>query len=486
MSRLGRIGSIVLLLACRDAGELIEPSHRDQPLPPQFSVVVFGVTDLGSPLGGDFGSAIAVNDLGEVVGTSAPAVGGALDLHAFHWINGAVRDLEPHLDRSQARDVNAAGHVVGILSALFGFDQAIFWGTGPRVPLALVAVGTLEELQGQSAEAINNHGEIVGVATVATEFGTVLRGLYWADKTAVAPFVLGTLAAGDTRALDINNKGQIVGSSRDLSGPRPVFWASKDAPPVVLLPLPGNPDGVGSARAINELGQIVGSIVVDNHDRAVVWPSKDAVPIDLGSEPGHNVSHALDINELGEIVGAAGGDAANRAVLWLPDPTQPLSYLLYPLGDAGGTRSAALGLNNVGQAVGESEADAVSDAVLWSIPILAPIQVTGSPIKLDGKGLVQVAILSNPWFNATNVDPASLTLGNDDGLDTPIARKKKTTPMSTIVDLDRDGDPDLVAEFEEKTLMSTGDLTAASTSLTLLGRLRNGKHIRGVAAVGVQ
>ncbi len=92
-------------------------------------------------------------------------------------------------------------------------------------------------------------------------------------------------------------------------------------------------------------------------------------------------------------------------------------------------------------------------------------------------------VLTTPYFNAANVDQASLTLGNDDGNETPIAGKKKLTPAATLTDVDRDGDRDLVAEFEESRLLANGDLTPASTRLFLLGRLRSGGHLRGSDAV---
>ncbi|MGH7628877.1 MAG: hypothetical protein ACREOF_05730 [Gemmatimonadales bacterium] len=78
--------------------------------------------------------------------------------------------------------------------------------------------------------------------------------------------------------------------------------------------------------------------------------------------------------------------------------------------------------------------------------------------------------------------PASLTLGGDDGLETPVARRK-TGPIAKLTDVNRDGFVDLVADFDERAMMNNGELAAGISPLVLLGRLKEGKHIRGTDVI---
>jgi hypothetical protein len=146
--------------------------------------------------------------------------------------------------------------------------------------------------------------------------------------------------------------------------------------------------------------------------------------------------------------------------------------------------SRGIALNNTGQAVldANDQPDVIRESFLVSIPMRAAIDVdpssTANAIKLSSKGTVTVAILGSRWFRATDVDPASLTLGNDDGLDTPVALKKGA-PVAKLTDVNRDGYVDLVADFDEGALMNNGDLALGAQTLVLLGRTKTGTHVRG-------
>ncbi|MGH7340177.1 MAG: hypothetical protein ACREKH_06775, partial [Candidatus Rokuibacteriota bacterium] len=108
-----------------------------------------------------------------------------------------------------------------------------------------------------------------------------------------------------------------------------------------------------------------------------------------------------------------------------------------------------------------------------------------NPVNLRSQGKLPVAVLTTPELDAASLDPASITLGNDDGDDTPVATKARRRGqgeprlMASLEDVDQDGDLDLVLHFKTQALVINGDLTAGTTELTL-----NGLTIEGTAVEG--
>ena len=108
-----------------------------------------------------------------------------------------------------------------------------------------------------------------------------------------------------------------------------------------------------------------------------------------------------------------------------------------------------------------------------------------NPLNLGSTGRVPVAILSSPGCNAVNIDPATVTLGDDDGNDTPVAMRKNGTLMASFEDVDFDGDMDLVLHFETQALVSNGDLNSSTTQIILNGLDALGIPYQGSDAVTI-
>jgi hypothetical protein len=107
-------------------------------------------------------------------------------------------------------------------------------------------------------------------------------------------------------------------------------------------------------------------------------------------------------------------------------------------------------------------------------------------INLGKGGLLPVAVLSSATLDARTLDPATIVLGNESGTDTPVARRTNGSYYATFQDVNRDGRLDLVLQFAVPALVANGDLTLASTSLTLRGVLSNGcSNVRGTESVRV-
>lgn len=116
---------------------------------------------------------------------------------------------------------------------------------------------------------------------------------------------------------------------------------------------------------------------------------------------------------------------------------------------------------------------------------ISPTQ-SPNPVSLSNRGLLPVAILSTATFDARQVDPSTVTLGNETGSDTQVARQNNGRWQSKIEDANGDGRPDMIVMVEVPALVRNGDLTASSTQLVLRGYANGCTNFRGVDAVRPQ
>jgi probable HAF family extracellular repeat protein len=166
------------------------------------------MTDLGS-LGGSYGSANAINDLGQIVGTSGASDGGS---HGFlltpedtdgngvpdRWFRDSNRDGTNDLmldlgPGTVPNDVNNAGQVVGK-----GTGDAFLWERG-----------VMTYLGGSSASAINDAGQITGYSYRSD----VQRSAFLWQAGVLRE--IGASVSNDNIGNDINQSGRVVGGYSD-------------------------------------------------------------------------------------------------------------------------------------------------------------------------------------------------------------------------------------------------------------------------------
>jgi len=233
--------------------------------------------DLGT-LGGPSSSARDINDRGQIVGSAdtkakveddlpiAPGSSHAIS-HAVVWERGKVRDLGvlPGRTESDAYAINERGQVIGTACSFCtakdpdAIARGFLWQAGRMTALAL--------LPGRSncvANAISDRGQVVGRSDYG---GAELHPVRWQAGKAIGLRLPG---AWDGEAEALNNHGQIVGYGESDSGSRAFLWYRG-----TTLPLAGLGGGEGGANAINNQGQIIGwSAAKNGYLHAVLWTLK--------------------------------------------------------------------------------------------------------------------------------------------------------------------------------------------------------------------
>ncbi|HRE03448.1 MAG TPA: Ig-like domain-containing protein, partial [Ilumatobacteraceae bacterium] len=288
-------------------------------------------------------SATAINTRGTVVGLT----GSGQSDPATRWDRGqaTLMQLPEGATSSLVSDVNDAGVAVGAV----WFDnvsRAASWAADGSVTM-LPSLANAPH-QSASVSSINNSGVMVGtsgdrpvrwdegvvtalanptpnaygVATAIADSGMIVgesatanghRAVIWRNDQ---PTVLGTLGGAWSRATGVNERGQVIGVSRDRSGRESAFVYDGETMTAIS-------DGLGAEtaepHAINEAGTVVGEFTrASGSTHAFIW-SPGTTARDLGTmagrDSGWELVRARDVNDYGQIVGFGELNGVGRAFL---------------------------------------------------------------------------------------------------------------------------------------------------------------------------
>lgn len=241
-------GDYSVASAINDSGQVVGTSNTRNGMQAFLWTSANGLTRLPSLSGTVASSAYAINNFGQIAGVSG--------VHAVVWSAGSMKDLGTlGGSRSEAHGINSQGQVVGFADARTGHHAFLWSNGGPMQDL-----GTLPGDSGSRANHINDQGVIVG----ASEGFASVRAFLWTSSGGMQQ--IGTIQGGAySEAYGINNAGQVVGQSGSSLGTRAFLWTSANSMVDLNDLAPDLPTGtiLTGAFAISDKGEIAAFGVIN-------------------------------------------------------------------------------------------------------------------------------------------------------------------------------------------------------------------------------
>jgi probable HAF family extracellular repeat protein len=249
-------------------------------------------------LGGTENFAYAINDDGDVVGSSR--ISADVATHSFLYRRGRLTDLYPlnseFILTVGPTGINNAGQIAsGLIHGDGVYYPALYDGSGAMTMLGSLGGVTSWGFSG-TATSVNNHGQAVGYSYVddVTRHAFLWSGGVMTD--------IG-LAGGYSGALRINDSGQAVGFASDTPYGFAHAFVYSEGVATIINPF-GGPQNEGYATGINQQGQVVGqALTAAGYSNAFLYSS--GASSSLGTLKGGHNSAAYAINRKGQIVGIA-------------------------------------------------------------------------------------------------------------------------------------------------------------------------------------
>jgi probable HAF family extracellular repeat protein len=441
---------------------------------------------LGDLPGGAFDS--VAHDVSEdgttVVGFGTSASG----REAFRWTAATgmvgLGDLPGDRFESVALGVSADGSVVVGYGAPNPFTEAFRWTAAD----GMVGIGFLPGQDISDAQGVSADGTvIVG--------GASARPFRWTAAGGMTE--LGDLPGGGTfgEAFAVSADGSVVvGFSTSDSGLEAFRWTQAGGM-VGLGSLPASAFTSGAEDVSADGAVVVGVSRSGTGFEAFRWTAETGM-VGLGDLPGGRFfSDARAISADGSvIVGVASTDTGSEAFIW--DSVHGIRSVRDVLISQGvdltgwqlleATGIAADGRTIVGWGTNPSGQRECWIAQLAPSPLAVTIDIKPDDadiaINLNSNGVLAVAVLTTPDFDATTIDTSDLSriqFGDANGT-------ARVSPLRfAFEDVNHDGFLDLIVFFDMRAIRETGALTADSTLGELTGFTTGGTPFLGTDALRI-
>jgi probable HAF family extracellular repeat protein len=360
----------------------------------------YKVVDLGT-LGGSHSWASAINDKGQVVGSSYLA--GDQNYHAFLYMDGKITDLGTlGGTSSRANGINESGQVVGWSDNSSGERRGFLYDSANEMKNLNDSIPADLGWSIYEAGGINDKGQIAASSWGNTQPDTDIVCDYWSGSgpasgaaLVLSPIPtagyevqdLGNLGSYYSRATSINDSSKVVGFSYadPCGGEQPFFYDESADPKMQGL-------SMREATGLNNTGKVVGyreewinwscvdvgsgndcwrAVLYDNATKQIQYLGDLRGTYPMGPR-GVFGSVASGINDSGDVVGRSGiqdGTYGGDVHAFLKESGQPMIDLntLIPA-DSGWTISSATAINNYGQIAATGSKDGVGTHALLLTP----------------------------------------------------------------------------------------------------------------------
>lgn len=414
------------------------------------------LTALGADrLSGTYSAAHAINNLGEIAGSSTTANGVMNAYLATFRVSGGVVNLG-NLGGSYAAalDINDNGDAVGYM--LDGDDP-------PTAHAFLYSGGVTMSLGGLSgpsgdgvANLINNDGLVAGDSLTAQgeRHAFVSSGGILTDTNALGGYV--------SQSMDINDDGTVVGTSLVSPGVTRGF-AYSNAASVDIGTLGGDSS---TALAINDAGAIVGSAQTKSGEMHA-YRSVGGKMTDLGTlatPPSGAFSEAVAINESGQVAGnSRAADGNLHAFVYSHGK-------MTDLGTLGGASSEVVAIDKSGRVIGNSLTSGGATHAFVRLPecgdgVLDPLEDCDDGNTAAGDCCASDCTYPGPATTCLVAAKSSLTI-QDDEIDGKDSLKWRWSGGGPVLQGDL-GDPSASTTYTLCVSDSTGGVDRLVTQLVV-------------------
>ena len=185
------------------------------------------------------------------------------------------------------------GHAVATGNNSAGVTQIVFWSN----PSSFELIKTFGFHA--TPNAINVHDQIVG--SVELSDGDRVHAFFYDKATDTVTMLKETSDTVASAAVSINDNGEIIGGLSLTQGPKYVYWANKDATPVVI---DGGP--IWILQHIDNSGGIVAASL--GTSPYLYWRNHSSTPVPLSGPSPYSVLAVNSYSPNGLIGGAYGPD----------------------------------------------------------------------------------------------------------------------------------------------------------------------------------